>query len=71
MTAPSWLLSLAGRWNGSYRLIVMPTDPPRDSKTAAVVTSVAGGAFARIDYTWEDGGKPQDGTSDAAARRGR
>ena len=30
-----WLPLLAGRWNGTYRLIVNPAEPPRDSKTSA------------------------------------
>ena len=57
-----WLPLLAGRWNGTYRLIVNPEEPPRDSKSSAVVTQVAAGGFVRMDYTWEDAGKPQDGS---------
>ena len=66
-----WLPLLAGRWNGTYRLVVDPAEPARNSKTSAVVTQVAAGGFVRMDYTWEDDGKSQDGSSDAAARRGR
>ena len=57
-----WLPLLAGRWNGTYRLIVNPAEPPRESKTSAVVTPVAAGGFVRMDYTWEEDGKPQDGS---------
>lgn len=56
------LLSLAGKWNGTYRLIVVPTDPARVSPSTASVSPVAGRRFARLDYEWDYEGKPQDGS---------
>jgi len=56
------ILSLAGRWTGTYRLILDPSTPPRVSSTAATLSPVAGGRFARLDYVWEDEGKAQDGS---------
>jgi uncharacterized protein DUF1579 len=62
MDAFSGLISLTGRWRGTYRLIVEPGQPARESQTTAVVAPVAGGRFARIDYTWGDRDKPNDGS---------
>lgn len=56
------LLSLAGEWTGTYRLILDPSTPVRMSSTAATLSPVAGGRFARLDYVWEDEGKRQDGS---------
>jgi hypothetical protein len=56
------LLSLAGKWNGTYRLIVEPTDPARVSPSTASVSPVAGARFARLDYEWDYEGRPQDGS---------
>jgi hypothetical protein len=58
----SEILSRAGRWTGTYRLILDPNTPERVSSTAATLSPVAGGRFARLDYSWEDKGKPQDGS---------
>jgi hypothetical protein len=58
----SEILSLAGRWTGTYRLILDPTTPVRVSSTAAALAPVAGGRFARLDYDWEDEGKRQEGS---------
>jgi hypothetical protein len=62
MDAFSSLIGLTGRWRGTYRLILEPGSPPRESQTTAVVAPVAGGRFARIDYTWGDRDKPEDGS---------
>lgn len=56
------LLSLAGKWTGTYRLIVERTEPARVSPSTASVAPVAGARFARLDYVWEDKGRPQDGS---------
>jgi hypothetical protein len=61
MDAFSGLISLTGRWRGTYRLIE-PGRPARESQSTAVVAPVAGGRFARIDYTWGDRDKPNDGS---------
>lgn len=62
MNELSEILSLAGRWKGTYRLILGPNTAERLSSTVATLSPVAGGRFARLDYDWEDGGKPQDGS---------
>jgi hypothetical protein len=62
MEAFSTLIGLTGRWRGTYRLIVEPGEPARESQSTAVVAPVAGDRFARIDYTWGDRDKPEDGS---------
>jgi len=62
MEAFSRLIGLTGRWRGTYRLIVEPDQPARDSESTAVVAPVAGGRFARIDCGWEFEGNPQEGS---------
>lgn len=62
MNELSEILTLAGKWTGTYRLILDPNTPERVSTTSATLASVAGGRFARLDYVWEDKGKPQDGS---------
>jgi len=62
MSVLAELLSLAGRWKGTYRLIVEPTDPARVSPSTASVVPVAGARFARLDYEWDYEGRPQDGS---------
>ena len=62
MASFSDLIGLTGRWRGTYRLTVEPGMPTRESQTTAVVAPIAGGRFARIDYTWGDRDKPQDGS---------
>ncbi|HEY6065123.1 MAG TPA: DUF1579 family protein [Thermoanaerobaculia bacterium] len=62
MDAFASLIGLTGRWRGKYRLTVAPGDPTRESNTTAIVAPVAGGRFARIDYTWGERDKPDDGS---------
>ena len=62
MEAFSRLIGLTGRWRGKYRLIVEPDQPARESESTAVVSPVAGGRFARIDYVWGDRDNPEDGS---------
>jgi hypothetical protein len=62
MNGFSNLITLTGRWRGAYRLTVEPGAPARESQSTAVVAPVAGGRFARIDYTWGDRDKPEDGS---------
>jgi len=62
MNAFAALTGLTGRWRGTYRLIVEPGEPARESQSTAVVAPVAGGRFVRIDYTWGDRDKPEDGS---------
>jgi Protein of unknown function (DUF1579) len=62
MNAFSSLIGLTGRWLGTYRLTVEPGEPARETQTTAVVAPVAGGRFARIDYTWGPRDKPEDGS---------
>jgi hypothetical protein len=48
--AISKLLDLAGKWKGTYRLIVVPTEPVRVSESSASIAPIANRWFARIDY---------------------
>ncbi|MDQ5870588.1 MAG: DUF1579 domain-containing protein [Acidobacteriota bacterium] len=56
------LLALAGKWSGTYRLIVDPADPVRVSPSTLLVAPIAGARFARFDYQWGYEGQPQDGS---------
>ena len=60
MGALARISRLTGRWTGSYRLIVNPSEPVRVSETTATVVPDAGGQ--RIDYTWEYEETPQNGS---------
>jgi hypothetical protein len=51
----------AGHWTGTNRLWLAPSEPVRESATTAVVGLAATGAFATLQYTWADGGEPQEG----------
>jgi hypothetical protein len=62
MSCVADLLSLAGKWVGTYRLTVEPTERTRVSRSKASVVPVAGARFLRLDYDWEDKGQPQDGS---------
>src|SRR5688572_18011781 len=62
MTRALDVTALAGRWKGTYRLWVMPGEPPNVSQTTASLSSAAGGNFTRLDYTWDYDGLPQDGS---------
>jgi hypothetical protein len=62
MSAIADLLSLAGQWAGTYRLIVDPAEPARVSSSTASVAPVAGARFVRLDYDWEEKGRRQDGS---------
>ena len=55
------LKSCAGAWAGPSRLVVTPGEPGRVSQSRLSVARVAGGKCVRVDYTWADEGKPQDG----------
>lgn len=54
------LLELAGPWHATYQLRGDPSFDG-DSPSAATVAPMLGGRFVRIDYTWSDRGKPQEG----------
>ena len=61
MTPAATLSDLVGEWTGDNKLWVIPGEPVRESATAARVSLVAGGRYLVLDYTWAEGGKPQDG----------
>src|SRR5687768_3937574 len=56
------LAGLAGRWGGRSRLCLRPDDPGAESGSEMEVSLVAKGKFVRVDYTWAEGGKPQEGS---------
>ena len=62
MSAPELLEALAGSWKGISTL-VLPTLPPPGSisDSIATIAPVAGGAFARIEYTWAYEGQAHEG----------
>jgi len=51
---------LLGRWQGTNRLRLMPTDDYQSSVATATV-GVTAARFVSIAYTWADGDAPQDG----------
>src|SRR5712691_924426 len=55
------LKGCAGEWAGPSRLVVTPGEAERVSESRLSVALVAGGKCARVDYTWADEGKAQDG----------
>ena len=55
------LEGLTGHWEATNRLWMQPGTPALESPTTASIALVAGGNLALIQYTWAEGGKPQDG----------
>jgi hypothetical protein len=56
------LCSAAGTWRATYQLRDPANNLSSDSESRATVTPILGGRFVRIDYTWSDKGKPQEGS---------
>ena len=56
------LMSYTGSWRGNNRLHDPTTNAPEDSPATATITSVLGGRFIRLDYTWAYQGNPQAGS---------
>ena len=56
------LAARAGRWQGSSRLHDPHTGKPDDSASTAVVTTLLGGRFIRLDYDWSYQGVAQEGS---------
>ena len=54
------LTPLFGRWNGTNRVRLMPTDEYQSSTATATIGATAA-RFVSIAYTWSDGDAPQDG----------
>ncbi|MBD3336978.1 MAG: DUF1579 domain-containing protein [Candidatus Eisenbacteria bacterium] len=61
VSLPDSLQKLTGRWTGTNRLWLTPTDPVRESESSMTVAPAAKGRFLTLSYTWSDGGKPQEG----------
>jgi hypothetical protein len=61
MAVPTLFNELIGAWQGTNRLWLDPEEPARESESSALITLAAQGQFATIQYTWADGGRPQDG----------
>src|SRR4051794_39742749 len=53
---------LAGNRRGSNPLQDPNTGEPEESPSTVTVTPVLDGRFVRLDYTWGDRGKPQEGS---------
>lgn len=60
MSVVDLLSPLLGRWQGTNRLRLMPTDEYQSSAATATV-GVTAGRFVSIAYTWADGDAAQDG----------
>ena len=60
MSVVDHLAPMLGRWQGTNRLRLMPTDEYQPSTATATVT-VTAVRFVSIAYTWFDGDTPQDG----------
>ena len=71
MGALARISRLTGRWMGSYRLIVNPSEPIRVSESTARVMPDPGGQSTRIDYTWEYEEAPQNGTLSIGSDKSR
>ena len=62
MSVQEKLAALSGNWEGRNRLnMSWEPDPVKESESTATVSIRAGGTCIEIAYTWEFGGKPQDG----------
>lgn len=60
MSVVNHLTPLLGRWEGTNRLRLMPTDEYQASPATATV-EVTAARFVSVAYTWSDGDVPQDG----------
>ena len=60
MSVVDHLTPLLGRWQGTNRLRLMPTDDYQASAATATI-AVTAVRFVSIAYTWSDGDTPQDG----------
>ncbi|WP_456788799.1 DUF1579 family protein [Cellulomonas sp. P5_C5] len=60
MSVVDHLTPMLGRWQGTNRLRLMPTDEYQPS-TATATVAVSAARFVSIAYTWSDGDAPQDG----------
>ncbi len=56
------LVACAGRFAGTSRLQDPHAGSPDESPSTVTVTSVLGGRFVRLDYTWAYRGAPQEGS---------
>jgi uncharacterized protein DUF1579 len=56
------LAACAGSWRGTNKLQDPHSNLDEDSPATATVTSVLGGRFVRLDYTWDYKGAPQEGS---------
>ncbi len=59
--APNGLLAARGLWRGTNCLQDPTTGRPDETPSTAAVTSVVGGRFGRIAYTWLYQNRPQEG----------
>lgn len=55
------LFAFAGNWQGTNSLWLSPEDPARESATALSLAPAVNDKFIKINYTWVDGDKPQEG----------
>ena len=55
------LIEFAGKWRGTSTLH-LPEVEPDASESELTITPVVGGRFLRLDYTWAQRGKAQEGS---------
>jgi hypothetical protein len=60
MSVVDHLSPVLGRWDGTNRVRLMPTDEYQSS-TATATIGVTAARFVSVAYTWSDGDAPQDG----------
>jgi Protein of unknown function (DUF1579) len=61
MTTLGQLEKLFGTWSGNSWLWLTPDEDPLECLSTADIGPICQGQFVRTSYTWEIGGKPQDG----------
>ena len=68
MSALDRLAACAGRWRGSNRLHDPHSGKPEDSASTAVLATLLGGRFVRLDYDWSYRSAAQQALVEAGRR---
>ncbi|MBK8902663.1 MAG: DUF1579 family protein [Anaerolineaceae bacterium] len=61
MAVPPAIASLVGRWQGTNRLWLDPSEPASESAATAVLDLTAEGKIATLEYTWAYDDEDQQG----------
>lgn len=68
MTVLAALMRAAGTWTGRSRLLDPHHQLDEECDSELTITPMLLGRFIRVDYTWSQGGKPQEGAFLIGAR---